>query len=309
MRLNKGIVTAFQLILNVFFSILIILLNKWLYVNIGFPNITLSMIHFTITFIGLIISEKFDVFCIKDIAIKEIFFISMIFCGSVVFTNLSLAENTVSTYQMAKMLITPCAVIMQIILYKKHFSTLVRITLVPITLGVVVTLYHDMQLNFIKTVYAVVGVLLTSLYQVMVNRKQREFQMDPMQLLYYQAPISAVLLFFVVPLLEPLEQTFARGWSLIETALVLVSGIVTFLVNLTSYWFIGKTTPLTMVGYYKFCLILLSSSLVFEETLCIYQALGIILTLAGTILYSHVKMRDTQAVQNKDKEKRPLYSI
>lgn len=310
MRLNKVIVTAFQLILNVSLSILLILLNKWLYVNVGFPNVTLSMIHFTITFIGLVVSEKFDVFCIKDVAIKEIFFIATIFCGSVVATNLSLAANTVGTYQVAKMLITPCAVSMQMLFYKKHFSTLVKVTLAPIALGVVITFYHDVQLNFVKTVHAMVGVLLTSLYQVMVNRKQREFQMDPMQLLYYQAPISAVLLFFVVPLMEPLERTFARSWSLIEITLVLLSGILTYLVNLTSYWLIGKTSPLTysMVGYYKFCLILLCGSLVFEETLSINQAMGITLTLAGTILYSHVKMRDTQAVQNKDKE-RPLYAI
>lgn len=50
----------------------------------------------------------------------------------------------------------------------------------------------------------------------MVNIKQREFQMDPMQLLYYQAPLSAVMLFFIVPFLEPIEQTFTRSWSLLD---------------------------------------------------------------------------------------------
>lgn len=164
--MKKKILTAFYLILNIFFSIVIVLLNKWLYINVGFPNVTLSMIHFVITFIGLIICEKFDVFCIKDIAIKEMFLIAIIFCGFVVLTNLSLEHNTVGTYQVAKMLTTPCVIIMQIIFCRKQFSIFVKLTLILITIGVVINFYYDIQCNIIGTVYASLGVFLTSLYQV-----------------------------------------------------------------------------------------------------------------------------------------------
>ena len=290
--MKKKILTAFYLILNIFFSIVIVLLNKWLYINVGFPNVTLSMIHFVVTFIGLIICEKFDVFCIKDIAIKEMFLIAVIFCGFVVLTNLSLEHNTVGTYQVAKMLTTPCVIMMQIIFYRKQFSIFVKLTLILITIGVVINFYYDIQFNIIGTVYASMGVFLTSLYQVMINIKQREFQMDPMQLLYYQAPLSAVMLFFVVPFLEPVEQTLTRSWSLIDLIMVILSGIIAFLVNLTSYWIIGKTSPLTynMAGHFKFCLLLLGGSLLFHETLIINQVIGITLTLIGIILYAHVKI-------------------
>ncbi|XP_034185278.2 solute carrier family 35 member E3-like isoform X2 [Osmia lignaria lignaria] len=290
--MKKKILTAFYLILNIFFSIVIVLLNKWLYINVGFPNITLSMIHFVVTFIGLIICEKFDIFCIKDIAIKEMFLITVIFCGFVVLTNLSLEHNTVGTYQVAKMLTTPCVIMMQIVFYRKQFSIFVKLTLILITIGVVINFYYDIQFNIIGTVYASMGVFLMSLYQVMINIKQREFQMDPMQLLYYQAPLSAVMLFFVVPFLEPVEQTLTRSWSLIDLIMVILSGIVAFLVNLTSYWIIGKTSPLTynMAGHFKFCLLLLGGSLLFHETLNINQVIGITLTLIGIILYAHVKI-------------------
>jgi len=164
--MNKKVVIAFYLMLNVIFSIAIVLLNKWLYIHIHFPNVTLSMIHFVMTFIGLIICEKFDVFCIKDINIKEMILIAMTFCGFVILTNLSLAHNTVGTYQVAKMLTTPCIIMMQMIFYKKHFSTLVKLTLIPITLGVMINFYYDIQFNIIGTIYAILGVLVTSLYQV-----------------------------------------------------------------------------------------------------------------------------------------------
>ena len=164
--MHKKTTTAFYLVLNILFSIIIVLLNKWLYINIGFPNITLSMIHFVVTFLGLIICEKLDVFCIKDVAIKEMIAIAMTFCGFVVLTNLSLAHNTVGTYQVAKMLTTPCVIAMQMIFYKKHFGTLVKLTLVPIVIGVFINFYYDLQFNVAGTVYATLGVLVTSLYQV-----------------------------------------------------------------------------------------------------------------------------------------------
>lgn len=164
--MNKKVVVAFYLLLNIIFSIVIVLLNKWLYIHTRFPNITLSMIHFVITFIGLIICEKLDVFCVKDIDIKQMILIAMTFCGFVVLTNLSLAHNTVGTYQMAKMMTTPCVIVMQMIFYKKRFSMLVKLTLIPITLGVIINFYYDIQFNIIGTVYATLGVLVTSLYQV-----------------------------------------------------------------------------------------------------------------------------------------------
>lgn len=164
--MNRKILTTCYLILNVFFSIMIVLLNKWLYVQIEFPNMTLSMIHFVITFMGLIICEKLDVFCIKNVPLKEMILIAMSFCGFVVLTNLSLAHNTVGTYQIAKMLTTPCVIFMQIIFYNKSFSITVMLTLIPIIVGVILNFYYDIQFNILGTVYATLGVLVTSLYQV-----------------------------------------------------------------------------------------------------------------------------------------------
>ncbi|XP_078041329.1 solute carrier family 35 member E3-like isoform X2 [Augochlora pura] len=155
------------------------------------------------------------------------------------------------------------------------------------------------------------GVLVTSLYQVMLNSKQKEFDMDPMQLLYYQAPLSAILLVLVIPFLEPVEQTFAKSWSSLDLIMVVLSGVVAFFVNLTSYWIIGKTSPLTynMVGHSKFCLLLLGGSLIFHETLAINQVIGITSTLVGIILYAQIKMKDFQIVTMEEEEKKPLHKV
>ncbi|XP_012257887.2 solute carrier family 35 member E3-like [Athalia rosae] len=293
--MNEKLLTFLCLVMNVFFSIVIVILNKMLYIRVGFPNITLSMIHFIVTFFGLIVCEKVDVFCIKDVAVKGMVPIALTFCGFVVLTNLSLEHNTIGTYQVAKMLTTPCVIVMQAIFYQKKFSILVKLTLIPIILGVIINFYYDIRFNILGTIYAILGVLVTSLYQVWVNSKQKEFQMDPMQLLYYQAPLSAAMLFLVVPFLEPVGNTLNHSWTFTDILLILLSSIIAFFVNLTSYWIIGYTSPLTynMVGHSKFCLLLLGGSIIFHESLALNQAIGITLTLIGIVFYARVKMKDS----------------
>lgn len=167
--MNKKSKTVCYLILNVAFSILIVLLNKWLYVRVGFPNITLSFIHFLVTYAGLLICERLNVFCIKTVPIQGMILIAMTFCGFVVLTNLSLGHNTVGTYQVAKMLTTPCVIGMQMIIYKKDYSLLIKLTLLPIIFGVVINFYYDIKFNVLGTVFAALGVVVTSIYQI-VNK-------------------------------------------------------------------------------------------------------------------------------------------
>lgn len=165
-KIKKTFVFVFYLILNILFSTAIVLLNKWLYIHIKFPNMTLTMIHFFITFIGLLICHRKDVFDVKYIDIREILFISITFCGFVVLTNLSLGHNTIGTYQVTKMLTTPCVILMEILFYKTHFSNPMKLTLIPIIVGIIINFYYDIQFNVIGTVYATLGVLMTSLYQI-----------------------------------------------------------------------------------------------------------------------------------------------
>ena len=56
--------------------------------------------------------------------------LSLTFGGFVVFTNLSLQENTVGTYQLAKYMTTPCIMLIQTYFYGRKFSTKVKITVV-----------------------------------------------------------------------------------------------------------------------------------------------------------------------------------
>lgn len=291
------------LLINLLSSICIVFINKWIYVHYGFPNMTLTLIHFAVTWLGLYICQKMDIFAPKSLPVRKIVLLALSFCGFVAFTNLSLQNNSIGTYQLAKTMTTPVIIVIQTTYYKKTFSTKIKLTLVPITLGVILNTYYDVRFNLLGTVFATLGVLVTSLYQVWVGAKQHELQVNSMQLLFYQAPLSSAFLLGIIPFFEPLsgEGGIFGPWSLSALATVLFSGVIAFLVNLSIYWIIGNTSAVTynMFGHFKFCITLVGGYLLFHDPLSLNQALGILCTLAGILSYTHFKLLEQEEGKNR----------
>merc|ERR1712071_359765 len=280
--------------LNIGISIAMVLVNKYLYVKVGFPNVTLTLMHFASTFICLHFCQLYGMFPIKKVPITKIIPLSITFCGFVVLTNLSLENNSVGTYQVAKVITTPCVMLIQYYAYGQKFSMNVIFTVIPIVLGVCLNFMYDLKYNTLGTMYALLGVIVTSFYQVLVGAKQKEFQMSSMQLLYYQAPISAVILIVPMLIFEPVSNITDASWELIEVGAVLFSCLMAFGVNLSIYWIIGNTSALTynMAGHIKFCLLIATGFLLFDEPLSVNQIFGLVLTLTGVITYTHLRMKE-----------------
>uniref|UniRef100_A0A3B3XHM6 Sugar phosphate transporter domain-containing protein n=1 Tax=Poecilia mexicana TaxID=48701 RepID=A0A3B3XHM6_9TELE len=293
---NRRIVGG--LLVNLFSSICIVFINKWIYVHYGFPNMTLTLIHFVVTWLGLYICQKMDIFCPKSLPVRRIMWLALSFCGFVAFTNLSLQNNSIGTYQLAKVMTTPVIILIQTTYYKKTFSTKIKLTLVPITLGVILNSYYDVRFNLLGTVFATLGVLVTSLYQVWVGAKQHELQVNSMQLLYYQAPLSSAVLLGIIPLFEPLagDGGIFGPWSL--TALVrhqTCGGAVLRVVMRAQVFQEGLFIyPYNMFGHFKFCITLIGGYLLFQDPLSLNQALGILCTLAGILSYTHFKLLEQE---------------
>lgn len=127
--------------LNLVCSIVIVLLNKLIYVNYAFPNMTLTCIHFFVTSVGLFICQHLNVFQPKRLPFLDLLPLAASFCGYVVFTNLSLQYNSVGTYQLIKAMTTPCIIFIQTYFYHKHFSLYVKSTLVS-SINHVFCCYH-----------------------------------------------------------------------------------------------------------------------------------------------------------------------
>ncbi|XP_062440282.1 solute carrier family 35 member E3 [Rhea pennata] len=294
---------AAGLLVNLAASICIVFLNKWLYVRLGFPNLSLTLVHFAVTWLGLYLCQALGAFAPKSLRPRQVLPLALSFCGFVVFTNLSLQSNTIGTYQLAKAMTTPVIVLIQSLAYGKSFPLRIKLTLLPITLGVFLNSYYDVKFSLVGMVFAALGVLVTSLYQVWVGAKQHELQVNSMQLLYYQAPMSSAMLFCIIPFFEPVfgEGGIFGPWTLSAVIMVLLSGIVAFMVNLSIYWIIGNTSPVTynMFGHFKFCITLLGGCLLFKDPLSVNQGLGILCTLLGILAYTHFKLSEQEGSKSK----------
>jgi solute carrier family 35 protein E3 len=138
---------------------------------------------------------------------------------------------------------TPVIMVIQTLWYNKTFSTLIQASLFVTCVGVMITSATDVQVNLIGTLYAAAGVLVTSLYQIWVQTGQKDLGVNSMQLLYYQAPISAVMLLVLTPLIDDMGKLRAYDWTASAVTGILVSAGLAFFVNLSTFLIIGKTSP------------------------------------------------------------------
>lgn len=282
-----------SLLINIASSVGVITINKRLvFMEAGFRfGTVLTIIHFIVTFLGCLTFAKMGFFNIKKLRPRSVLAISLAFCGYVVFNNLSLLTNSVSVYQVSKIFCTPVIVGLEATLYKRRESRRTLLSLVPVCIGVGITVYSDAQLNVTGTVWAVLAIVANSFYTIWGKTKQDELQAQPMQLLLYQAPMSAAMLLLVagpldgVDALRKYQVTFTTVWT------VLLSCVFAFGVNFSFFLFVGKTSPLTMnvVGYLKTALVFIMGWIFVKNDATPQMLLGVCLTLVGLGAYTYSK--------------------
>ncbi len=144
-------------------------------------------------------------------AIKDIIPLAIAMSMNVILPNLSLAFSTVTFYQVARILLTPTVALMNFVLYRATLPRNAIYALVPACLGVGMVSYYDSLPTADETVkttsglgiiFAFTGIFASSLYTVWIASYHKKLQMNSMQLLFNQAPVSAFMLLYVIPFVD-----------------------------------------------------------------------------------------------------------
>jgi solute carrier family 35 protein E3 len=147
----------------------------------------------------------------RRVAIKEILPLAVAMALNVILPNLSLAFSTVTFYQVARILLTPTVALMNYVLYKATLPRNAVYALVPACMGVGMVSYYDSlpsgDVNIKTTtslgvIFAFSGIFASSLYTVWIGSYHKKLQMNSMQLLFNQAPVSAFMLLYVIPFVD-----------------------------------------------------------------------------------------------------------
>lgn len=300
---NEPTSDAFRMVMSLAFNVVssvgVIFINKRLvFQTAGFHFPTaLTIIHFVVCFFGCLGFARSGFFELKALPLSKVLGISLAFCGYVAFNNLSLLTNSVSVYQISKILVTPVLIVLEYITQGKTQSKQTLLSLAPVCVGIIITVYTDAEVNLVGTFWAFLAIIANAFYTMWGSTKQKELDVSPMQILSYQAPMSAFLLLFTLPIFEPWHELANYRYSSTSIFYIFLSCMFAFGVNFSFFLSVGKTSPLTInvLGYLKTCLVFIGGFVFFDTVPTWQNILGITVTMLGFAMYTKSKMPSSTA--------------
>jgi solute carrier family 35 protein E3 len=295
--LDPNNVVVVSLVINVVSSVLTIVLNKTAAMGEAFKFGTLlTVFHFLFAHAALRILAKFEVFKIVDIPSSVKFPLVSAYAGYVFFNNISLLTNSVSFYQITKLLVTPLVLVIQSRFYGMNVSRKVKLSLLPLLVGSSVYISTDVHTSIQGAMFALLATVSNALYTVWGGTMQRNTHANGMQILFHQSMWSAILLFPAIFFFDDFPQMRLQGFHARTLWISFATGPCALLLNLSFFVFVGKTSPLTanVLGYLKTMLVLLAGCLYFGDRLDGYSIFGISCTMLGLLLYTKTKMEENK---------------
>ncbi|KAI1804387.1 TPT-domain-containing protein [Daldinia bambusicola] len=295
---------VFWIVVNTLATIGIVFTNKAIFSDpsLKLAQLTFAAFHFFMTWLLLFTLSRptFAYFTPRRIALRDIIPLSVAMSLNVILPNLSLAFSSVTFYQIARILLTPTVATMDLILYRSMLPRNAILALIPACLGVGMVSYYDSlptndanvkSTSSLGVVFAFSGIFASSLYTVWIKSYQRKLKVSSMQLLFNQAPVSAFLLLYVIPFVD----TFPT-WTEVPKArwlMILMSGVFAALINLSQFFIIGQTGPVssTVVGHLKTCLIVALGWATSGRSVGDKSIIGVFIAIGGIVTYSIVMLR------------------
>ncbi|THG20054.1 hypothetical protein TEA_025483 [Camellia sinensis var. sinensis] len=166
-RFQLGTIGALSL--SVVSSVSIVICNKVLISTLGFTFAsTLTSWHLLVTFCSLHVALWMKLFEHKPFDPRAVMAFGILNGSSIGLLNLSLGFNSVGFYQMTKLAIIPCTVLLETIFYRKKFSQNVQFSLVILLVGVGIATVTDLQLNLLGCVLSLLAIVTTCVAQIAV---------------------------------------------------------------------------------------------------------------------------------------------
>lgn len=260
---------------------------------------TLTSWHLLVTFCSLHVAMQMKFFEHKPFDKKAVLSFGVLNGCSIGLLNLSLGFNSVGFYQMTKLAIIPCTILLETLFFSKAFSRSIQLSLTILLLGVGIATVTDLQLNLLGSILSLLAILTTCIAQIMTNTIQKKFKVSSTQLLYQSSPYQALTLFVVGPFLDGLltnQNVFAFNYTSQVIVFIVLSCMISVAVNFSTFLVIGKTSPVTyqVLGHLKTCLVLAFGYVLLHDPFSWRNILGIFVALVGMILYSYFCTRESQ---------------
>jgi solute carrier family 35 protein E3 len=204
--------------------------------------------------------------------------------------NLNLTTNSIGFYQISKLSCIPITLLLETLLNTRQQSLNIMLTtsLLLIVLGMSMILINDISLNKIGLFWAACAVLSTSAGQVLFGPLQKQLGINSIQLLFHTSPILTIASYALIPVFDDVSSLLRTDVTSDLVINIILSCILASLLNMSNYFILSVTSPLTyqIIGHCKTILIIIGGIVLFDEYPSTKVLIGTCVVIVGVILYT-----------------------
>ncbi|KAL8135577.1 putative sugar phosphate/phosphate translocator At3g14410 [Apium graveolens] len=301
---GKEYITYAYILLYICLSAGQIFFNKWVLsskeINFPYP-LGLTLLHMIFSSVlCFALTKFFKILKVEEGMTAEIYATSVVPIGAMFAMTLWLGNTaylyiSVSFAQMLKAIMPVAVFILGVAAGLEVMSSRMLLIMSVISFGVLVASYGEININWIGVVYQMGGVLGESLRLIFMEIfvKRKGLKLNPISMMYYVSPCSALCLLIPWIFLEKSKMDAQGSWSFQPLVLILNS-LCTFALNLSVFLVISHTSALTIrvAGVVKDWVVVLLSALLFADTkLTLINLFGYAIAIAGVAAYNNSKLK------------------
>lgn len=167
-------------------------------------QVSFAIWHFLATFIVLyaVSLGPVPLFEPARIPIRGVLPVCVLFAAFLVLNNLSLTNNNVGFYQLAKIMTVPSVVFFNYVLFRRKVSRSKLLCVLAACLGVALANGVSAKSNPVGAVIAALSFCATALYQIWIGKTLQDLNVSAPQLLLNQTLVSCILLAVFIPFFD-----------------------------------------------------------------------------------------------------------
>ncbi|KAM3395894.1 hypothetical protein P3S68_004900 [Capsicum galapagoense] len=275
---SDDVLTYTYLLLYIALSSGQIFFNKWVLsskeINFPYP-LGLTLLHMIFSSaLCFVVTKVLKIMKVEEGMTLDIYLSSVIPIGAMFAMTLWLGNTaylyiSVSFAQMLKAIMPVAVFILGVAAGLEMMSCRMLLIMSVISFGVLVASYGEVDINWVGVVYQMGGVVGEALrlifMEILVKRKG--LKLNPISVMYYVSPCSALCLLVPWIFLEKPKMDEQRSWSF-QPLILTLNSLCTFALNLSVFLVIQHTSALTIrvAGVVKDWVVVLLSALLFADT-------------------------------------------
>lgn len=227
---------------------------------------------------------------------RLIFYFSLIFVSNIVTGNWSLGLVSISFNQVMRALVPGVVVVLSMIILGKTYSKERKLSLIPVATGVYLACSGDNSCTFVGFVITCIAVLFAGLKGVLSSKfLTGDLKLHPVDLILHQAPLSAMWCLIAMLMSGEMSVLHAHWDQLPSMSFwYVVTGVISFMLNVTSFYANKVTSPVTLsvCANMKQILVISMSIWLHNDHFGAQKALGIVIVTIGGALYAYISNRE-----------------